>query len=119
MRSFVKIKTSRKGEITMSFTDMSKTCPNRIFYIANMSFNAIRKNKTLAKISEFTVSDKLQNYTDRYSFVKRKSRWSHLVTKSMQVVPGRSPIGIKMLTSPIGDIPDFLAKKNSINLSDQ
>ena len=118
MRSFVKMKSSRKGEITMSFTDMSKTCPNRIFYIANMSFNAIRKNKTLAKISEFTVSYKLQNYTDRYSFVKRKSPCSHLVT-NMQAVPGRSPIGVKMLTSPIGDIPDLQAKKNSINLSDQ
>ena len=26
-----------------------------IFYVANMSFNAIRENKILAKISEFTV----------------------------------------------------------------
>ena len=25
------------------------------FYVANMSFNAIRENKILAKISEFTV----------------------------------------------------------------
>ena len=28
-----------------------------IFYVANMSFNAIRENKILAKISEFTVSE--------------------------------------------------------------
>ena len=28
---------------------------SRIFNVANMSFNAIRKNKILAKISEFTV----------------------------------------------------------------
>ena len=27
-----------------------------IFYVANMSFNDIRENKILAKISEFTVS---------------------------------------------------------------
>ena len=27
LRSFVKIKSSRKGEITLSFTDMSKSCP--------------------------------------------------------------------------------------------
>ena len=28
---------------------------SRIFIVANMSFNAIRENKILAKISEFTV----------------------------------------------------------------
>ena len=28
------------------------------FYVANMSFNAFRKNKNLAKISEFTVLKK-------------------------------------------------------------
>ena len=56
MQSFVKIKSSRMGEITLSFTDMSKSCPNRIFfYIANMSFSDIRKNRIMAKISEFTV----------------------------------------------------------------
>ena len=27
------------------------------FYVANMSFNAIRENKILAKISEFTVAN--------------------------------------------------------------
>ena len=27
MRSFVKIKSSRIGEITLSFTDISKSCP--------------------------------------------------------------------------------------------
>ena len=43
MRCFVKIKFSRNAEITLSFTDV------------NMSFNAIRENKILAKISGFTV----------------------------------------------------------------
>ena len=41
MRSFVKIKFSRKDKITLLFTDMRKSCPNHnFFYIANMSFNA-------------------------------------------------------------------------------
>ena len=29
------------------------------FYVANMSFNAIRENKILAKISEFTVTSNI------------------------------------------------------------
>ena len=55
MRSFVKIKPPRIGDITLSFTDIGKSCRARDFYIANVSFNAIRENKILAKISEFTV----------------------------------------------------------------
>ena len=56
MRSFVKIKSSRNGEITLSFTDVGKSCPSRdLFNVANMSFNANRSNKILAKISEFTI----------------------------------------------------------------
>ena len=39
MRSFVKIKPSRIGDITLSFTDIGKSCPVRDFYIANVSFN--------------------------------------------------------------------------------
>ena len=31
MRSFVKIKSSRNGEITLSFTDKNKSCPSREF----------------------------------------------------------------------------------------
>ena len=56
MRSFVKIKSSRNGEITLSFTDICKSCLSRkIFNGTDMSFNAIRKNKILAKIFEFAV----------------------------------------------------------------
>ena len=33
------------------------------FYVANMSFNAIRENKILAKISEFTVVRRLAALT--------------------------------------------------------
>ena len=55
MRSFVKIKPSQIDDITMSFTDIGKSCPVRDFYVANVSFSAIRENKILAKICEFTV----------------------------------------------------------------
>ena len=50
MRSFVKIKSSRNGEIT-PFTDIDKSCPSRDFYVANMSFN------TLLKISRKLPND--------------------------------------------------------------
>ena len=53
----MKIKSSRNGQIILSFT--GKSCHNREFYVANMSFNAIREDKILAKISEFTVYDPL------------------------------------------------------------
>ena len=59
MRSFVKIKPSQIGDITLSFTDIGtfvKHALFAIFYVANVSLNAIRENKILAKISEFTVS---------------------------------------------------------------
>ena len=51
LRSFVKIKPSRNGQITLSFTDEGKPGPSR----ECMSFNAILENKILAKISEFIV----------------------------------------------------------------
>ena len=52
MRSFAE-KHSRNGEIVLSFTDVGKTCPNR----ENMSFNSIRENKFLAKISDLQFSE--------------------------------------------------------------
>ena len=56
MRSFMKIKSSRIGEITLSFSDIGKSRPCRVFLnVANMCFNAISKNKILSEISEFTV----------------------------------------------------------------
>ena len=56
MRNFVKIKSSRNGETTLSFIDIGKSGSSRKIIFANMSFNAICENKNLAKISEFTVS---------------------------------------------------------------
>ena len=62
MRSFVKIKPSRNGKLTLSFINIGKSCLScDFFHITNMSFNAIRENKILAKISESTV---LQQHND-------------------------------------------------------
>ena len=52
---FLEIKSSQNGEITLSFTDLCKSCPSRDYNVANMSFNAYREHKILAKISEFTL----------------------------------------------------------------
>ena len=51
VQSFVKIKSSHNGEITLSFTDIGKACHSPEFQMSlrNMSFNAIRENKILAK----------------------------------------------------------------------
>ena len=53
MRSFVKIKSSRNAEITLSFTDLCKSCP-----ISSQIclFNAIRENKVIEKKIGFTVA---------------------------------------------------------------
>ena len=59
MRSLVKIKPSGNGKTTLSFIDIGKSCLSlELFTFSNMSFNAIRENKILAKISraESTVS---------------------------------------------------------------
>ena len=44
----MKIKSSRSRELILSFTDTGDS------NVANMSFNAIRENKILAKNSKFT-----------------------------------------------------------------
>ena len=57
MRSFVKIKSFWFCAITLSFTDIGKSCASREFFnVSNMTFNAFPKNKIIAKISEFTVT---------------------------------------------------------------
>ena len=38
MRSFVKIKSSRNGEITLSFTDEGKSCHSREFLLHKYVF---------------------------------------------------------------------------------
>ena len=54
-RSFGKMKSSRNGEIILSFTDIGKSCHSRDFFTSQICFNAIHENKIFAKISEFTV----------------------------------------------------------------
>ena len=51
----MKLKLSRFGEIILRFTDTGKSCPCRIFLTSPICLNAIRENKILAKITEFTV----------------------------------------------------------------
>ena len=43
------------GEITLSFTEIGKSCPSREFYRRKYVFYAIRKNKILAKIKQKTI----------------------------------------------------------------
>ena len=45
----------------MSFTDKGKFAISRMLNVANMSYNPIRENKILAKISEFTVFFKMMS----------------------------------------------------------
>ena len=56
LRRFVKIKPSRNGEITLSFMDVNHASIAIHFYFANMSFNVLRENKIIAKISEITMT---------------------------------------------------------------
>ena len=51
----MKINPSRNGEITLSFTDVGKSWTSSDSNVTNKSFNAIRENKKISKISEFTV----------------------------------------------------------------
>ena len=74
MRSFVKIKSSRNGELTLLFTDICKSCLRRDFLRRNMYFNAIRENKILAKISEFTVMD-FRGYKPYVSIFLKNNLW--------------------------------------------
>ena len=48
----MKIKSSQNAEITLSFTDICKSCPSREFLVSQ---DAICENKILVKISGFTV----------------------------------------------------------------
>ena len=72
--TFVKIKPSKNGEITMSFTDVSKKGPCSEFNVKNTSFNAIHDNKILAKISKFSVfmdsEESDQPWKDMVQFMK-------------------------------------------------
>ena len=81
MRSFVKIKSSRNRRFILPFTDEGKSCHSREFYVANMSFNAIRDNKILAKVSEFTVSVPLQYFYVRFQSFCVISIFYHMTSR--------------------------------------
>ena len=62
MRSFVKIKSSPNGEITLSFTDISKSCPNRNFFTSQIclltllaKFPNLQPSHVLAHILKFKM----------------------------------------------------------------
>ena len=57
MRSFVKLNPREMVNSHCRFLIYVSHALVAIFNVANMSFNAIRENKILAKISEFTVMD--------------------------------------------------------------
>ena len=64
------------------------------------------------------ISDKLQNNTDIYSFVKRRTSPNEnrnvlIWLQKMQSVPGRSLTGVKKLTSPVVDMTRFSGKKKT------
>ena len=46
LRNFasVKLKPSQNGEITLSLTDVGKSCPSRDFLTSQMSLNTIREH---------------------------------------------------------------------------
>ena len=52
LHSFVKIKLSQNGEITLSFTDIGKSCSSHKFLTWQICLLTL-----FAKISEFTVLD--------------------------------------------------------------
>ena len=53
MLSYVKIKSSRNGEITLFFTDISKSCPSPTFLTLQICLLTV-----FTKISVFTVVNK-------------------------------------------------------------
>ena len=55
MRSFVKFNPREMAILFCHLLMKVNHVIVAIFYVANMSFNAIRENKILAKIFEFTV----------------------------------------------------------------
>ena len=60
MRSFVKIKTSRNGKITLSFTDIGKSCLSRKFFKSLicllMIFAKIKLSRNFPNLQYFLFS---------------------------------------------------------------
>ena len=56
MQSFMKIELSRKGEKTLSFTDVSKSCQSREFLTWQICLLRVFAKKNLAKMFEFYIA---------------------------------------------------------------
>ena len=69
MRSFVKIKFSRIGKNTMSFTDKGKSHSCHEFLMSKICvLTLFAKNYFLAKISEFTVNSVINGFENIQNF---------------------------------------------------
>ena len=59
IRSFVKIEPSRNGEITMSFTDVGKSCPSRLFLTSQLClltlFEKIKFSQKFPNLQELRI----------------------------------------------------------------
>ena len=63
MRSFVKIKSSRYGEITFSFTDLSKSCPSHESFTPQIRlltlFAKIKHSRKLPNLQYFQGDEEI------------------------------------------------------------
>ena len=69
MRSLVKIKPSRNGEITLSFTDVGKSCHSRdlTWQIHASLLSLFAKNKFSRKYSEYMSLNYIRTYSGNNS----------------------------------------------------
>ena len=72
MRSFVKLKNPRNDEITLSFTDIGKSCLSRDFFMSQIWLLTL-----FAKISEFTVNQVPVAYL--FPFLLFSAQTAHLL----------------------------------------
>ena len=63
LNGIVKTKSSRNGEITLSFTDIGRSCHSNEFLTPQICLLTLFAKKILAKISEFTVFDQVRRLT--------------------------------------------------------
>ena len=98
MRSFVKIKPSRIGDIFLSFTDIGKSCPVRDFFTSQMCLLTLyAKIKFSRKFPNLQYMD--SNLTSQHSRTKRRykvawtSKRSCLFLHSSQTQVFDGPVG--------------------------
>ena len=63
MQSFMKIKSSQNGKITLSFVNMTKSCPSHELFMSEICLiTLLAKIKIFKKIFEFTVQQTIENW---------------------------------------------------------